>query len=456
MTYKIEIYPQAASNFNTKAIEILGLVKSVTNTSNKVETASASFKPEIYIPFTIDKSTVVGNTLFKHENYDGSSVIYFHINDELFCIVDVHRFLNRLLESIQKIRSISTLISLKTTETILCDWLKVKYCNPDFLEFTQYFILESEKRVQEHELWLPIQYLHIQKSFDLGKLLFQPITRDMLDLLEERSVVKNPQQESMIRQLFENKIRPFQGYAAATLSVTAEEKRASEILLEETGLSLKMLRIFSPAVLDPKQICHYEIWGSAHVDCASLMTLQGGDLRNICITTTGFRPQSDTLDSERIDVIFAEGLEILSQLLKKNDKSQFEQDVLDALTLYSQCTTLKSLSDKLVYILVALESLFLRDSSEPIQQNLGERMAFLIGNSVDEKKIIARSVRQVYTLRSKFVHHGTLIGASVDDDDAMREFMLYAWRAFIETVKLTKTFYQRKDLLDQLDDRKFS
>ena len=57
------------------------------------------------------------------------------------------------------------------------------------------------------------------------------------------------------------------------------------------------------------------------------------------------------------------------------------------------------MADKLVYILASLESILLKNDSEPIQKNLGERMAFLIGPTVEARKTIIANVVETYARR---------------------------------------------------------
>ncbi|QOX80701.1 hypothetical protein FY034_11325 [Trichlorobacter lovleyi] len=128
------------------------------------------------------------------------------------------------------------------------------------------------------------------------------------------------------------------------------------------------------------------------------------------------------------------------------------KNALDAFFIFARCATSKDPADKLVYILVALESLFLRNNTEPIQQNLAERMAFLIENNIESRRKVIRDVRNAYSIRSSFVHHG----ASIDDFDALEKFMWHAWRAITVIISATKSIKTKEELLDHLDERKLA
>ncbi len=61
-------------------------------------------------------------------------------------------------------------------------------------------------------------------------------------------------------------------------------------------------------------------------------------------------------------------------------------------------------------------------------------------------------MRDIYGLRSGFVHHG----ASINDYEKMREFMMYALQAIISLIQLSNSVQTIDDLLDELYDRKLS
>jgi len=80
-------------------------------------------------------------------------------------------------------------------------------------------------------------------------------------------------------------------------------------------------------------------------------------------------------------------------------------------------------SEKLVILLAVLESLFLKNDSEPIQQNLGERLALLSVTNIENRKRILATTRQIYAVRSRFVHRGK---ATIENVALLDRFMGYS------------------------------
>lgn len=105
-----------------------------------------------------------------------------------------------------------------------------------------------------------------------------------------------------------------------------------------------------------------------------------------------------------------------------------------------------------MFTLAALESILLRDSNEPIQKNLGERMAFVIGKNIDERKAIIKNVEEIYKYRSAFVHHGQTPRhlASLDS------FLVYAWTTMINLLGAVDHYRTKAALLGALEDRKMA
>lgn len=113
---------------------------------------------------------------------------------------------------------------------------------------------------------------------------------------------------------------------------------------------------------------------------------------------------------------------------------------------------MKEPSDKLVYILVALETLLLKDPNEPIMQNISERMAFVVRDTVEERKSVVRLVKEIYSLRSKFIHHGQ----SIDNMERLEKFMAEASWFFVKISMDINAYITKEAFMEKLEEMKFS
>jgi hypothetical protein len=146
------------------------------------------------------------------------------------------------------------------------------------------------------------------------------------------------------------------------------------------------------------------------------------------------------------------GFDGADELLSLERRTEFQGKLLDALLLYSRSTREKDLAGRLVYMLVAIETMLLKDANESIQQNIGERMAFTIGDTLEARKTLIRHLRDAYDLRSKFIHHGETIA----EIETVRAFMFDAWTLFTALLTDIHRYDTKAQLIDRLYERRLS
>lgn len=148
------------------------------------------------------------------------------------------------------------------------------------------------------------------------------------------------------------------------------------------------------------------------------------------------------------------GLEILSRLLAAPALTPYQDELISALTLYGRTPLAENVTDKLLFTMVALESFLLKDNGESIQKNVGERMAMVVGNSVEERHAIITNLRQAYGIRSSFVHHGKRFDPS--QREPLLRFMHNAWWLLQHCIVTADEFNTREAFLEAVDEMKFS
>ncbi len=254
-------------------------------------------------------------------------------------------------------------------------------------------------------------------------------------------------------EFFDKKVRkPFQGFPASYIKLSAEQELAREIAIYETNRSLAMLRLFTPAAVTPKVNCHIAMVGQENIDTRIILTFKNGMFSGLTENIVG--NSHAPLPFRNIDItqFRKSGLASLSDLLCKDNLTGFEEDILDSFLLYSNATKEKELANKIIYILASLESIFLKNENEPIQQNLGERIATLIGRDLGEKKEIIKNVKSVYATRSAFVHHAN----SITQYEELEKFMFTSFKVLMTVLQNCNKFKSRDEFVTAIDDRKLS
>src|SRR5262249_20371022 len=125
--------------------------------------------------------------------------------------------------------------------------------------------------------------------------------------------------------------------------------------------------------------------------------------------------------------------------------------VRSSILTYSKGMTLPDINDRIVYTISALEGLLLRNPTEPLQQNLAERIAFLLFKQAEARWETVRNVRKVYDMRSKYIHHRVSLG----DERELEMFVRNANFTLSQALKYSTLFTARADFISAIDQIKF-
>jgi hypothetical protein len=81
-------------------------------------------------------------------------------------------------------------------------------------------------------------------------------------------------------------------------------------------------------------------------------------------------------------------------------------------------------------------------------------MAFIIGESLEERKKIVANVEDFYRIRSRLVHHGR--EATLADVEVIDRFFLNVWLTLRRLLAEVDRYKMREELLGELEDKKLS
>jgi hypothetical protein len=147
-------------------------------------------------------------------------------------------------------------------------------------------------------------------------------------------------------------------------------------------------------------------------------------------------------------------VDAISSLDCKSTSTELRTDLYGALQLHARASIATEVAHKLVFVVAAAESIFLRNASEPIQKNLGERMAFLVGQNVVERKKIIQNVDDFYGIRSGLIHHGKEI--QDQQRDIVDEFFVNVWFSFVTLMRNGERWKTRNEMFLELEERKLA
>jgi hypothetical protein len=359
---KLEIHPQARQNYNSKAEELVTRLRSAPD---RLKQQGGQPNPNIHSVHTFTPENITGEVGHSWTDFTGNVVAQaFSEGGQIIGLFDEDYVeLKRITEGMQKSIIPRNVVSLQQLSDLLFAWVKEKYRGASLSTMTEHVLTECEKLIQEMEIWIPVSHLYIQAPFVFGKITFRAVTKTMVDEWEASllSRAATPEEVESVRKGIERRRPQIQGLATATIKVAAEPKRAHEIAFAEVDRTVSILRLLSPANMHPAKVSYSAPLGSQHQDSYTYLLVEGGKIVGY---TSGMVDKSRTewnLSKEDL-ATWAPELSVLHTLLTKETLTDFQEALLDSLILYSRSSLAKQVSDKLVYMLIALESAFLKDS----------------------------------------------------------------------------------------------
>lgn len=431
--------PRAAAAFNDRAEALPALVR-----IRERETGSPGWFPQIRHKAEItDKDlTEEPDVGFAEPEGDWASMEFIHSDQTYELAGDSYLDLRRLVEMVAKNVAFRDSMSSRTIESVLRRWVRYRVRGQEQLSFSEQLVALHKELVVLHEVWIPIQRLHVQRPLHLGMGRIEEISKERLNGL----VAAAP---AHLQQHAEQELRQFQGHAAVVVECMAEPQRAMELALEQAEIFLAVLSLFGPGTLRCRMGSEVNLWGMQLRRTATALLFREGRLAKITQSGLEGNPPRFIINDEFWS-IFKADLASASRLLKNATKGSLAEAVVDALRIYRRATLTSNPAEKLIFVFAGLESVLLSGTHEPIQDSVGVRLAFLIGQTADERKKIVETMREGYALRSSFIHHG----AQVDDFKTADEFLQLAWRGMIALTHAAATHAKPRDLIDALEIRK--
>jgi hypothetical protein len=447
--FTLDLHPDAARNFDEKAEGLLPLVSVVP----AIGEHEGAFRPDFYVRAHLTESEIIGEIETAFRDYRGRETgRAFAYDRKTFGLVGkAFKDLEAVATRLQQATTIRPYVSVRCVINAAFHWVKKRHRGETNEPFTGYVLRECAALVKDSEMWIPLFHVYIQTELSVGKIRFKTLTREMLDGYLER-VLKNLPQENQaaFQAQFDRTRSRFQGCAAATIAIIGEPLRVEEIATEEAGYSIAALRFFHFANQTPYVRCYCTMNGMENLSVVSRLAIRDVAIDNWGQGVCSSPGSTWVISDQEIRELQWGGLNALSQLLARDERSTFENELLDAVLLYSRNSLFDDPASRLVYILAAVESILLRDSNEPVGKNVGERLAFVVGLTPKERIAICDIVRQVYGLRSAFLHHGR----ALREMDSLELFMGYVWRGFVALIHDVDKFRTKQDLIEALERRK--
>ena len=442
-----DLHVKAIENINETAkklielIEELNLPKQQNNVNN-----------DFYAAATLTDKDIL-SAKYSLSNMSGEVSKYFFVEDKAMGFInESYEEFNYAALKIYKNKCISQKVGFEYLKEKLFDWIEGNVVGSITNEFFTFFTLQAEKDIKDYEIIIPIPFTTTNKEFVLGRIKYTNITERVIEDWFTNANIHSGNESSPDNKINAFKIRikkDIQGYIAGVYTCNAEQTRAKELAYAELSNSLSCLRLLSPANFNYNFICMAQEYGECLIKKSTYISV---DCKTSAFNYNSAILQNNfmwNINEDVIDIISKGVFQKAHELLLIDSHNDFQAKLLNAIIIYSKNTISTEIYDKILYILVALESMLLKNDSEPIQQNIGMRLAYLIANTLDSRKDVIKTVKDIYAIRSKYIHHGIV---DFKDEKLMLKFMNYAMSGFAIMIDSIKTFNSKDEFVAYLDD----
>jgi hypothetical protein len=450
---KLEIEPSLAQRINTDAEELLDLPQTAPENSSDV---SDKFRPNhLQTTASLVDPEIPSGPVQVTIGTNGAEVERFfpNLNPPVGFFGEIHvRFVD-LCQRIQQISDLNSYLSLTYVVEVTFEWVRQRHQKATDKLLIDYLLPKCMRDIARREILLPIAGIDIEQEIDMGKVVIKKLLQLTWQQWIAEWSMRSPAGVANLRQ-FVTDIGADE-VVVASQHVIAEPIRAVETALDWTQSALEVLSYFAPSTFHPVLPIMCAVSGSEFVERPRHMIVQESVLISAGATMANLRSRHPwTIKTSSLKNMKDKGFDPLVRLMneKEESRTEFQNDILRAISIFSRSSLAQNLTDKLLYAVLALESILLKDQSESLQKHIGERMAFLIGQTVEARRDIISSYKVGYGLRSGAVHHGRV----VTDEDTLRTFLPNTWFTLNKLITEADKFPTKQDMIAFVDDIKFS
>lgn len=438
----LSIHPKAEEAYNTKAEEVLAMVRQRVETTEPMDNDFLTIAG-IPVPVEVMWQSLEGSDIRSGAAFPFEGRAIRIEGDDFLAI-------SRLAGNIQSQRGFSEAVSVDAILDVLIRWFKERLTATTEDPFVAYLLAWLREHVVERTIVFSIVHLQFQ-----GKLQVNGVEIRQLEVEEiagwYESFVAIPEANEIATKDRDKWQKLVGGWAAAFVKVVAEPMHALEIAYQKADEAISLLRSFSPALLDPLRRSYCTIYGMAEAQRKTSFSLEVSEYpsptQELIGSTTGW-----FLTEERLYALANEGLIHVLALKEVNPPNASQEAVLSALMLYSSAALEARLESKLLHIVAAIESLLLKDDNEPILAAVSRRFAYVVGRKLDERREVRKRFTDAYGARSGFVHRGQ----SIENHLMVSGFMADAWHFFRLVVHQAARHTTKQGFINSLEDAMLS
>lgn len=405
---------------------------------------------------TITDKDMVGEPLMAYSDAEGETVsrYFFEKKQQVGLDGDSYQQLRKCVEKISRAMPFREGFSREYLETETFKWCRARYRDPKAPSLSTTLLELYRTEVKPRRVLVPVIGIEFEKPFLLGNVKVTHIRDELFDRGLAYTLGARPAEEhEHIKSGVEFIRKKHLGWTAVEVVITGEERFAYDRAFAIASDMAAVFRFMSPAAVRANLPfpCFATDKSRVPTRCAYMVDDDtGGFSMTEGIVHNAMHYYRMTF--AELDEKMRWGFSKLAMFFDGTKLNDHQQKVRGALMAYSRGIGSFNQDDRLVYAMTAAEHLLLKDGNEPIQGNVGERMAFIVEQEVEARKKVAANFKQAYALRSKYVHHYR----SIDDQSVLDEFFYNMFRLMFTAITNMDRVPSQAAFFEMLDNAKFS
>lgn len=359
--------------------------------------------------------------------------------------------LRRLVEQLRRRPPFRGGFSHGFLERAIMDWCRLRLAGKTEEPLLSHLFAVSAAAYGEHVLLVPLTNVEIERDFALGAVRVVTMDPGLFETTRDFAQAKRPD-DPAAGESAERLAAEFANRAAVEVRVWGEQRFAREHALATAQDVAGVMRFLSPSVVTSLVPSPIQPHGIDPLPWTTLIEVREGRIATYAREILHCGLADWKLPARDIDRVEAGSLANLKLLFQNGQDSAYVAHVRAPFFAYCRALGRFEPAERLVTTIGALEALLLRGSGEPLQNAVGERLAFLVAHNAEDRMRVLSDYRRAYSLRSRAVHH--LRG--IDDEEVADRLFRHAFIAFHKAIEGLSIFDHPNRMFDGLDQIKFS
>jgi len=350
----------------------------------------------------INKDEVLGQPSFVCNDASGDRAFVFIERDGKYYGFHsaVYDKLVVFCESVVKERCADSSYGSDFVFDVVLSWLRERFYSAGArLDFMKQLCLRIEQDVKLYLCYAPIANFEIESNFSFGKVSVVKLSSSVFDSFNDKVRHLDQDQVENFERLLNDMRGKMQGLAAIYVECFSESFSAVEFMKKIAEDAMMILRFFSPSASDPWHYSVVDMLGNEAIPISNIVVAG----KDSFVYETGIRYNnfnSWRLSSDDLKNLMNNGLELAGNLIEIDGLSDFGRFVRKSILEFSKGMAFVRRADRLMYVLTALESVFLVHPMEHAARSVGERVALFLSNNREEYQMVFGIIGDSYKLHA--------------------------------------------------------